>query len=105
MVLDLLKCYVFEHKAKWEQFLPWVKYAYNNTIYCFTEKASFEIVEGGKKISPILHTKEKIFEADHFVEDLITAYEKVKYALQCSQAKQKEVADQRRHGLVFKEGD
>ena len=34
-----------------------------------------------------------------------TAYEKVKYALQHSQAKQKKAADQRRRGLVFKVGD
>ncbi|MCO5572577.1 hypothetical protein L7F22_026333 [Adiantum nelumboides] len=63
-VLDLLKCYVSEHKGKWEQYLPLVEYAYNNTMHSSTGKAPFEIVEGGKKVPPILHTKDKIFEAD-----------------------------------------
>ncbi|MCO5588580.1 hypothetical protein L7F22_042537 [Adiantum nelumboides] len=65
-VLDLLKCYVSEHKGKWEQYLPLVEYAYNNTVYSSTGKAPFEIVEGGKKVPPILHTKDKIFEADKY---------------------------------------
>ena len=60
-VLDLLKCYVSEHKTWWEKFLPLVEYAYNNTVHSSTGKAPFEIVEGGKKVPPILHTKEKIF--------------------------------------------
>ena len=70
IVLDLLKCYVSDHKEKWEQYLPLVEYAYNNTVHNFNgAKHPFEIVEGGKKVPPILHTKDKIFEADKYVED------------------------------------
>ena len=61
-MLDLLKCYVHDHKEKWELYLPLVEYAYNTTVHSSTRKASFEIVEGGKKVPPILHTKDKIFE-------------------------------------------
>ncbi|MCO5601267.1 hypothetical protein L7F22_055386 [Adiantum nelumboides] len=53
-VLDLLKCYVSEHKATCEHYLPFVEYAYNNTVHTSTGKAPFEIVEGGKKVPPIL---------------------------------------------------
>ncbi|MCO5612024.1 hypothetical protein L7F22_066286 [Adiantum nelumboides] len=63
-VLDLLKCYVSKHKAKWEQYFPLVEYAYNNIVHSSNGKAPFEIVEDGKKVPPILHTKDKIFEAD-----------------------------------------
>ncbi|MCO5610823.1 hypothetical protein L7F22_065065 [Adiantum nelumboides] len=45
-VLDLLKCYVSEHKATWEHDLPLFEYAYNNTVHTSTRKAPFEIVEG-----------------------------------------------------------
>ncbi|MCO5612638.1 hypothetical protein L7F22_066907 [Adiantum nelumboides] len=76
-VLDLLKCYVSEHKGKWEQYLPLVEYAYNNTVHSSTGKASFEIVESGKKVPPILHTKDKIFEADKYVQDMDEMYKKV----------------------------
>ncbi|MCO5562894.1 hypothetical protein L7F22_016530 [Adiantum nelumboides] len=75
-ILGLLKCYVSEHKGKWEQYLPLVEYAYNNTVHSSTGKAPFEIVEGGKKVPPILHTKDKIFEADKYAQDLDEMYKK-----------------------------
>ncbi|MCO5598074.1 hypothetical protein L7F22_052164 [Adiantum nelumboides] len=103
--LDLLKCYVLEHKAAWEQYLPLVEYAYNNTVHSSTGKAPFEIVKGGKKVPPILHTKDKIFEADRYVEGWQEAYKKVKYALEKTQAKQKRAADRHRRELLFKEND
>lgn len=104
-VLDLLKCYVAEHKASWEHYLPLVEYAYNNTVHSSTGKAPFEIVEGGKKVPPILQTKDKIFEADRYVENCEEAYKKVKYALEKSQAKHKRAADSHRRKLLFKEND
>ena len=72
--------------------MPLVEYAYNNTLHTSTEKAPFKIVEGGRKVPPILQTKEKIFEVDQYVEDLKTAYEKVKHALQRSQDKHKKAS-------------
>ena len=63
------------------------------------------IVEGGKKVPPILHTKDKIFEAEKYVEDWEEAYKKVKEALQRTQAKQKKAADRHRRHLEFALGD
>ncbi|MCO5605036.1 hypothetical protein L7F22_059213 [Adiantum nelumboides] len=105
IVLDLLKCYVSEHKGKWEQYLPLVEYAYNNTVHSSTGKAPFEIVEGGKKVPPILHTKDKIFEADKYVQDMDEMYKKVKVALEKTQAKQKKAVDRHRREVVFSLGD
>ncbi|MCO5580662.1 hypothetical protein L7F22_034532 [Adiantum nelumboides] len=104
-VLDLLKWYVSEHKGKWEQYLPLVEYAYNNTMHSSTGKAPFKIVEGGKKVSPILHTKDKIFEADKYVRDMDEMYKKVKVALEKTQAKQKRAADRHCREVVFSLGD
>lgn len=61
--------------------LSLVEYAYNNTMHTSTGKAPFEIVKGGRKVPPILQTKEKIFEANRYVEDLKTSYDKVHHAL------------------------
>ena len=105
IVLDLLKCYVHDHKEKWEQYLPLVEYAYNNTVHTSTGKAPFEIVEGGKKVPPILHTKDKIFEADKCVEDMQESYARVKYALQRTQEKHKKAVDKHRRPLEFALGD
>ncbi|MCO5595093.1 hypothetical protein L7F22_049131 [Adiantum nelumboides] len=105
IVLDLLKCYVSEHKGKWEQYLPLVEYTYNNTVHSSTGKAPFEIVKGGKKVPPILHTKDKIFEADKYVQDMDEMYKKVKVVLEKTQAKQKKAADRHRREVVFSLGD
>ncbi|MCO5558354.1 hypothetical protein L7F22_011935 [Adiantum nelumboides] len=104
-VLDLLKCYVSEHKATWEHYLPLVEYAYNNTVHTSTGKAPFEIVEGGKKVPPILQTKDKIFEADKYVQNTDEAYRKIKLALEKTQSKQKKAVDRHRRELVFSLGD
>ncbi|MCO5578080.1 hypothetical protein L7F22_031918 [Adiantum nelumboides] len=93
VVLDLLKCYVLDHKLVWDRYLPLVEFAYNNTAHTSTGKAPFEIVEGGKKVPCILCTKDKIFEANHFVEDLATSLAKIKEALQKSQERHKKAAD------------
>ncbi|MCO5597520.1 hypothetical protein L7F22_051598 [Adiantum nelumboides] len=104
-VLDLLKCYVSEHKATWEHYLPLVEYAYNNIVHTSTGKAPFEIVEGGKKVPPILQTKDKIFEADKYVQNTDEAYRKIKLALEKTQSKQKKAADRHCRELVFSLGD
>ncbi|MCO5561211.1 hypothetical protein L7F22_014832 [Adiantum nelumboides] len=104
-VMDLLKCYVSKHKATWEHYLLLVKYAYNNTVHTSTGKAPFEIVEGGKKFPPILHTKDKIFEGDKYVQNTNEAYKKIKLALEKTQSKQKKAIDCHRRELVFSLGD
>ncbi|MCO5589145.1 hypothetical protein L7F22_043111 [Adiantum nelumboides] len=62
-------------------------------------------IEGGKKVPPILHTKDKIFEADKYVQDMDEMYKKVKVALEKTQAKQKKAADRHRRIVVFSLGD
>ncbi|MCO5591129.1 hypothetical protein L7F22_045110 [Adiantum nelumboides] len=104
-ILDLLESYVSEHKATWEHYLPLVEYAYNNNVHTSTGKAPFEIVEGGKKVPPILHTKDKIFEADRYVQNMDEAYKKIKLALEKTQSKQKKAAYRHRRELVFSLGD
>ena len=68
-------------------------------------KRLLRLIEGGKKIPPILHTKDKIFEADKFTKDWEEAYKKVKEALQRTQAKQKQAANRHRRHLEFALGD
>lgn len=69
-------CFGASHNGR--NFLPFVEYAHYNIVHFFTGKALFEIVEGGRKVPPIIQTKDKIFEADKFVESLDEAYKKVK---------------------------
>ncbi|MCO5557995.1 hypothetical protein L7F22_011569 [Adiantum nelumboides] len=105
IVLDLFKCFVSEHKASWEHYLLLVEYAYNNTVHTSTGKAPFEIVEGGKKVPPILQTKDKIFEAEKYMQNTDEAYRKIKFAFEKTQSKQKKADDRHRRELVFSLGD
>ncbi|MCO5598435.1 hypothetical protein L7F22_052530 [Adiantum nelumboides] len=95
------KCYVSKRMATWEHYLPLVEYAYNITVHTSTGKAPFEIVEGGKKVPPILQTMDKIFEADKYVQNTDEAYKKIKLALEKTQSKRKKVVDRHRRELVF----
>lgn len=54
-------------------------------------KALFEVVERGKKVPTILHTKNTIFEANKYT-DWEEAYKKVKIALEKIWEKQKKAA-------------
>ncbi|MCO5604574.1 hypothetical protein L7F22_058742 [Adiantum nelumboides] len=101
-VLDLLKCCVSEHKATWEHYLTLAEYAYNNTVHTSIGKVPFEMVEGGKKGG---QSKNKIFEADKYVQNMDEAYRKIKIALEKIQSKQKKVADRHHRELVFSLGD
>lgn len=62
--------------------MPLVELAYNNTVHTAIGKVPFQIVQGGKIVLSILHTKYKIFESYKFVENWDEAYKKVKQALQ-----------------------
>ncbi|MCO5556363.1 hypothetical protein L7F22_009911 [Adiantum nelumboides] len=74
-------------------------------MHLSTCKALFEFVEGGKKIPPILHTKDKIFEVDRYVQNMDGMYKKFKLALEKTQAKHKEATNRHRRELVFSLGD
>ncbi|MCO5551479.1 hypothetical protein L7F22_004983 [Adiantum nelumboides] len=63
----------------------------------------FSRVDNGGQFSA--HTKDKIFEADKYVQNTDEAYTKIKLALEKTQSKQKKAADSHRRELVFSLGD
>lgn len=81
-MLDLHNRYVSDHKEKWDQHLPPIEYAYENTVYTLTGKGPFERVKGGKKVPPILHTNERSLMPISIQRIGRKAYKKVKYTLQ-----------------------
>ena len=48
-----------------------------------------------------MHTKDNIFEADRYVENMDEMYKKIKFALEKTQAKQKKAIDHHRRELLF----
>ncbi|MCO5592150.1 hypothetical protein L7F22_046146 [Adiantum nelumboides] len=92
-------------KTLWDRYSSLVEFAYNNIVHTLTGKAPFEIVEGGKKMPPIMCTMIKIFEADHFVKGLVTSFAKIKEVLQKSQVRHKKAIDKCCRKMDSKEGD
>ena len=80
IVLDLLKNYVGEvaQANQWENYLPLVEYAYNNTIHSATGKTPFEVIEGRPKLPLILKPHEKIFVACEDVQDIRVTFDNIK---------------------------
>ena len=107
IVLDLLKNYIGEigQRDQWEQYLPLVEFAYNNTVHTSTGKAPFEIIEGRAKLPLIIKPHEKIFAADEYVRDIAVAFDKVKDAIAKAQEKHKKAADKHRRPVAFKDDE
>ena len=91
-------------KSNWEKYLPLVEFAYNNTVHTRQARHLLRLWRQGRRFHPFFLRRTNIFEADRFVEDMKTAYDKVKYALQRTQAKQKKSADKHRRELSFNIG-
>ena len=53
-ILDLLRLYTIENQTNWDQHLPLLQFAYNNTTHFATQKAPFEIIYGKKLPNPII---------------------------------------------------
>ena len=92
-------------RNQWEQYLPLVEYAYNDTVHTSTGKAPFEIIEGRPKLPLLLKTNDKIFAADEYVRDISVAFGKIKEAISHAQEKHKRAVDKHRRSLAFKEND
>ena len=72
IILDLLKCYVNEidQRNQWENYLPLVEYAYNNTIHTSTRKEPFKVILGRPKLPLIFKPHKENFATNEYSKDL-----------------------------------
>ena len=104
---NMLRAYVLDHKGSWEEHLPLVEFAYNNSYQASIHLAPYEALYGRPCRSPICWTE--MGESSITGSDLIIdTSEKVSLIRQClltAQNRQKSYADERRRPLEFKVGD
>ena len=104
---DMLQACVLDHKGSWEEHLPLVEFAYNNSYQASIQMTPYEALYGRPCRSPICWTE--VGESFIIGPDLIRdASEKVSLILQrllTAQSRQKSYADVRRRPLEFEVGD
>ena len=104
---DMLRSCVIDFKGNWDDHLPLIEFAYNNSYHSSIKMAPYEALYGRKCRSPIGWFE--VGETLLFGSDLIyQAIEKVKVIqqlLKIAQSQHKSYADSRRRGLEFSIGD
>ena len=104
---DMLRACVIDFKGNWDDHLPLIEFAYNNSYHSSIKIAPYEALYGRKCRSPIGWFE--VGETLLFEPDLVyQAIEKVKVIqqrLKTAQSRHKSYADSRRRGLEFSIGD
>ncbi|XP_070050747.1 uncharacterized protein [Nicotiana tomentosiformis] len=103
----MLRACVLDFKGSWDDHLPLIKFAYNNSFHASIQMVPFEALYGRRCRLPIGWYE--VGEAELIGPDLVhQATEKVKIIkerLKPTQSHQKSYSDDRRRDLEFKEDD
>ena len=104
---DMLRASVLDFKEKWDESLPLVKFAYNNSYQSSIKMAPYEALYGKRCRSPICW--EEIGERKYLGPDLVQQAEEklriIREHLKAAQSRQKTQADKKRREVEFKAGD
>lgn len=104
---DMLRACVLDFKGSWEQYLPLVEFAYNNSYQQSIGMAPYEALYGRPCRSPMcwLEVGESKLLGPDFVQDTSEKVALIRDRLRTAQSRQKSYADQRRRSLEFAVGD
>ncbi|XP_075109176.1 uncharacterized protein LOC142180967 [Nicotiana tabacum] len=104
---DMLRACVLDFKGNWDDHLPLIEFAYNNSYHSSIKMAPYEALYGRRCRSPIGWFE--VGETELYGPDLIhQAIEKVKVIqerLRTAQSRQKSYSDVRRRDLEFEVSD
>ena len=103
----MLRACVLDHKGSWEEHLPLVEFAYNNSYQASIQIAPFEALDGRLCRSPICWTKveESPITSPDLIRDTSEKVSLIRQHLLTAQSRQKSYADRRRRPLEFEVGD
>lgn len=104
---DMLRACVIDFEGSWDQHLPLIEFAYNNSYQASIQMAPFEALYGRKCRSPIgwFETGEQKLLGPDLVQCAVDKVKLIRERLQTAQSRQKSYADHRRKELEFQEGD
>ena len=104
---DMLRACVLDLKGSWEEHLPLIEFAYNNSYQASIQMAPYEALYGRPCRSPICWTEvgESSITGLDLIRDTSDKVGMIRKRLFTAQSRQKSYADVRRRPLEFKEGD
>ena len=104
---DMLRACVLDHKGSWEEHLPLVEFAYNNSYQASIQMAPYEALYGRPCRSPLCWTEvgESSITGPDLIRDTSEKVSLIRQRLLTAQSRQKSYADVRRRPLEFGVGD
>ena len=104
---DMLRACVLDLKGIWEEHLPLIEFAYNNSYQASIQMAPYEALYGRPCRSPICWTEvgESSITGPDLISDTSDKVGMIRKRLHTAQSWQKSYADVRRRPLEFKAGD
>jgi len=105
-----LRSLVVEHHSQWDQILPQVEFAYNDSLNRSTGQSPFQIMygmhpRGVSKLRDLEKHEFKSAGAEDFAAEMQELHNKIKEQLKSSNQEYKHRADQHRRELKFEVGD
>ena len=104
---DMLRACVLDHKGSWEEHLPLVEFAYNNSYQASIQMAPYEALYGRPCRSPLCWTEvgESSITDPDLIRDTSEKVSLIRQRLLTAQSRQKSYANVRRQPLEFEVGD
>jgi hypothetical protein len=108
---EILRCYVSPHHDDWDEHLPTLEFAYNDSQQASTGVTPFYALYGRHPYSPLAlayspaRRPEERESVTAFAERMQRVYRQVRLAILKAQTRQAAVANKKRRDLQFKVGD
>ncbi|MCF8701880.1 hypothetical protein L3054_10855 [Corynebacterium sp. MC-10] len=104
---DMLRACVIDFRGSWDEHLPLVEFAYNNSYQSSIQMAPYEALYGRKCRSPIgwFDVGETVLIGPEVIQQAVDKVKMIRERLLSAQSRQKSYADKRRRPLEFQIGD
>ncbi|KAL0294537.1 UNVERIFIED_CONTAM: Transposon Ty3-G Gag-Pol polyprotein [Sesamum calycinum] len=104
---DMMRACVIEFRGNWDDYLPLMEFAYNNSFHSSVGMAPYEALYGRKCRSPICWDIEGLrqLEGPELVQQTVDKIQTVKKCLKAAHDRQKSYADKHRREMGYEVGE
>ncbi|KAL0307679.1 UNVERIFIED_CONTAM: Transposon Tf2-11 polyprotein [Sesamum angustifolium] len=104
---DMMRACIMEFKGNWDDHLPLMEFAYNNSFHSSIGMAPYEALYGRRCRSPVCWDVERLrqLEGPELVQETMEKIQMVKKCLKAAQDRQKSYVDKHRRETEYEVGD